>query len=103
MADVILRLAERIDKMPRTNETCGQGENTIVYLHYFAGTVDAWITEKDVQLPGESGDQIQAFGKITLFGDNPEWGYISIAELIENGVELDLYWEPVKVNEKIPE
>lgn len=74
------------------------------------GGVDAWIVERDVgengtEAPGAGeGDQHQhqAYGKITLFGggwEEAEWGYISIVELIQNGVELDLYWEPKPVKE----
>lgn len=89
-------LKTRIETMPKTGETDDQGDEAIVYLHYFKGSVDAWITEKDIQLPGENGNQIQAFGKICLTGsrEDSEWGYISVEELIQNGVELDLYWTP---------
>jgi len=48
----------------------------------------------------ESGDpaQHQAFGLASM-GDDPELGYISICELIELGVELDLYFTPVPIGE----
>ncbi|MFA5352688.1 MAG: hypothetical protein WC291_00500 [Thermodesulfovibrionales bacterium] len=50
-----------------------------------------------------SGDerQYQAFGLITLTGDpeDAELGYINIQELIEAGVELDLYWLPRKLRD----
>jgi hypothetical protein len=48
------------------------------------------------------GPQLQAFGKITICGggwEEAEWGYISIQELIENGIELDFYWEAKTVKE----
>ena len=99
-------LADRIGKMPRTYETDGQGKCAVVHLHYFAGPVDAWITERDMGdqpkrfAPPET-PQLQAFGLITLTGDksDAEFGYISIEELIENNVELDLHWEPKPLSE----
>ena len=89
-AKMLNDLAERIDKMPKTYEQDGKGENAIVYLHYFAGGAQNWwITEKDM----EDG-VTQAFGKADLFGDGGELGYISITELTENRTEIDLYWTP---------
>ena len=77
----------------------------MVHLHYFGGSVDAWIVERDMgdsKYQDEIGPQYQAFGPITLYGESirdSEWGYISIQELIENGIELDLYWTPKAVKE----
>jgi hypothetical protein len=46
-------------------------------------------------------EQLQAFGYACLNGDteNAELGYISIEELTENGVELDLYYKPEKLGD----
>lgn len=72
---------------------------------YIGGSVDAWIVERDVgdsKYQAEIDPQHQAFGPITLRGESigeSEWGYISIQELIDNGVELDLYWTPKPVRE----
>jgi hypothetical protein len=100
IAEIILRVAGVIETMPKTYETDGQGGEAVVHLHYFRGSIDAWITEKD---RGDGGDmsQHQAFGKVSLGGgvDNAELGYVSISELIENNVELDLYWEPKTLGE----
>ena len=99
-AELILRNAEVIKTMPKTYEQDGKGMDAVVYLHYFRGSVDSWITEKDM---GDGTDelQLQAFGMTTLTGskENAEMGYISIEELIENHVELDLYWEPKTIKE----
>jgi hypothetical protein len=94
-------LRQRIELMPKTYETDGMGSDAIVQLHYFGGLVDAWIIEKDVGNGPDDTRQIQAFGKITLIGDEEdgELGYISIEELIENGIELDLYWMPIMLKE----
>jgi hypothetical protein len=37
-------------------------------------------------------EQLQAFGLACMF--EKELGYISIAELLRNGAELDLHFEP---------
>jgi len=65
------------------------GDQAVVWLHYFSPSADWYITERD-----SSEEQHSAFGLADLYGDGGELGYISIAELIANGVELDLHWNP---------
>ena len=89
-------LARIVSTMPKTYETDGQGDKAVAHLHYFAGGSDFYITEKDKgdgrdEVPGQ---QHQAFGLSDVFGDGGELGYVSIAELIQHKVELDLYWTP---------
>lgn len=100
-ANLLIDLGARIDAMPGPYGQDGKGEDAIVYLHYFRGSADAWITEKDA-MPGEHEvEQEQAFGKVNLFGTGigeAELGYVSIRELIEHGVELDLYWDPKPIH-----
>jgi len=86
---LFVELAERINTMPKTYEQDGKGDEAIVYLHYFRGNMDWYITEKDM-----GDEQIQAFGLADLGMGFPELGYISIEELVQNGIELDLYWTP---------
>jgi hypothetical protein len=69
-------------------ETDGQGDNAVVYLHYFLNGCDWYITEKDME-----DDQLQAFGYANL-GYGGELGYISIQEIVTVGAELDLHWTP---------
>jgi len=89
------------DTMPKTYGTDGQGDEALATLHYFMGGSDWWIVEKDAGSPDdvEQGIQGQAFGYTCLNGDtqNAELGYISIEELIQYGVELDLYYTPEKI------
>ncbi len=91
-------LEQTIATMPKSYETDGQGDEAMATLHYFKNGSDWYITEKDAGSPDdeEQGVQAQAFGFACLNGDsqNAELGYISIAELIKFGVELDLYWTP---------
>ena len=87
-------LQDTITAMPKTYETDGQGENAIAYLHYFNANSDWWITEKDCE-----EDQHQAFGLVSLNGQDKELGYISIFALIKMGVELDLHWTPKTIKE----
>ena len=75
--------------MPQVYEQESLGEYAIVHLHYFTGSADWYITERDLD-----GPQHQAFGLTDLFGDGGELGYISIAELIRYGAELDLHFAP---------
>ncbi len=99
--DMISKLKETLATMPKTYETDGQGNEAIAKLHYFNGGSDWYIVERDSGSPDdeEQGIQAQAFGYACLNGDyeNAELGYISIQTLIENGVELDLYYKPEKI------
>jgi hypothetical protein len=88
--DKLVEYRDRVNSMAKTYDQQGKGDDSIVYLHYFRGGMDWYITERDK----EPGPQLQAFGYADWHDGNAEWGYISIQELIEAGVELDLYWEP---------
>lgn len=86
--DLLRDLDVMITAMPKTYEQNGKGEDAMVYLHYFVGSQDWYIMEKDTE-----SVQHQAFGFADLsYGG--ELGYISIHELTTYNVELDLYWEP---------
>ena len=93
---MVADLAQRIDAMPQTYQQDGMGDAAIVGLHYFNSGSDWYITEKDAD-----GGTAQAFGYAVLNGwdDCAELGYISIAELVAHGVELDLYWQPRTLGE----
>ena len=84
----MLRAEEATKALPLPYGTEDQGDDAIAHLHYFRGGMDAWITERD-----SSVEQHQAYGLIDL-GHGAELGYISIQELIDNNMELDLYWSP---------
>lgn len=87
----MVELAALILAMPKTYEQDGAGLNAVAHLHYFTAGGDWYITEKDIDPDGEG--QIQAFGSANL-GHGAELGYISIAELIAHGAELDLHFRP---------
>jgi len=93
---IVHRLALTVATMPATYETDGQGVRAYAHLHYFTGSADWYITERDIGHPDDQhpGEQLQAFGQADLFGDGGELGYISIKELITLGAELDLHWTP---------
>ena len=95
---MIEKLTATFETMPSTYTTDGQGDAALAVLHYFTPSCDWWIVEKDAGSPDDAvpGVQAQAFGLACLNGDteNAESGYISIAELIQHGAELDLYWTP---------
>jgi len=101
-------LCDTVRTMPKSYETDGQGMRAVARLRYFAGGRAAWlITERDAGAAGDStpGEQSQAFGHADLFGDGGELGYISIAEIIAVGGELDLFftakplWKALKLEE----
>ena len=98
--DAFIEIIDRIyatwEQMPKTYETDGQGSETIARLHFFVGSCDWWIVEKDADT--DHAGQVQAFG-IADLGMGPEAGYISIPELLENGAELDLYFTPKRMGE----
>ena len=88
-------LINLLETMPKVYEQDGKGDQAIVYLHYFTGSMDWYITERDTSV-----EQLQAFGYANLGDDqSAEMGYISIEELIRNGVELDLYWTPTTLEQ----
>ena len=105
-ADLLTKLMWCIKSAPVTYNTEDvETADKVLQLHYFKGGIDAWIVERDVGDTADQngeGEQHQAFGKITVMGggwEEAEWGYISIADLIANGVELDLHWDAKTVKE----
>ena len=90
--DKLVEMAEIVSTMPVTYGQDGLGDQAIAYLHYFRSGMDFYITEKDSDPDGEG--QTQAYGSASL-GYGAELGYISIKELTENNIELDLYFHPV--------
>lgn len=87
-----VELADRIKSMPVTYKQDGKGNQATAHIHYFNHAFDWYITEKDIEQ-----EQRQAFGLADM--GSPEIGYISIIELIQNGAELDLYFEPKTLEE----
>ena len=107
--DIARILSGIIQNMPASYETESiDTPDKIVYLHYFHGGSDWYIIEKDKGNPEDDaeaglivGGQYQAFGYVILNGDtqNSEWGNVNIQELIENDVEIDFHFEPIKFSE----
>ena len=93
----------KLAKIPRLYATENVPlQDKIIYLHFFIGACDWYISEFD-------GQDI-FWGFAILGGDfqNAEWGYISFSELKEinvHGVEIDcdLYWQirPAREVDKI--
>jgi hypothetical protein len=93
--DKVCELRDLVAGMPKIYEQEGKGDSAIIHLHYFIGNCNWYITEKDSEK-----EQQQAFGLADL-GYGPEYGYISIEELLENGVELDFYYRPRTIAEQM--
>ena len=85
--DKIDAMVKVVQTMPVTYQQDNLGDEAVVHLHYFSGAADWFITEKDID-----GGIDQAFGFAELGFGHGELGYISIRELVANGVELDLHW-----------
>jgi hypothetical protein len=108
--EMLIALHGHIQRMPITYESRRETDDPLVYLHYFSGSFDWWILEKDADDPDDAENstpsQSQAYGFVNL-GDpqNAECGYISLPEILSSSrVELDLYWQPIplsKVKEKL--
>lgn len=99
--EILENLYKMISEMPVNYEQDGLGDHKVVFLHYFIGGSDWYITEKDKGDP-ENNDfsQLQAYGFAILNGDSEmaESGYIPIdteegLTAIE-GMQLDLFFTP---------
>lgn len=98
VAESVSSIDEIIESMPVTYEQDGKGKKAIAYLHYFTGSNDYFITEKDKGSVNEDGSrddrQVQAFGYVRA-GGYPELGYISIEELKSHPeVQMDFHFKP---------
>ena len=60
----------------------------VAHMHYFNSYSDFYICEIE-------GDR--AFGQVDL-GNGPELGYISMSEMLQNKLELDLYFDPTPLS-----
>jgi hypothetical protein len=91
----VLGVYNTFKTMPKTYET-EKVKDKIVHLHYFIGSWDWYVFEKDV----EEEEQIQAFGFVTSnICPEGEMGYVNIQEVTQAGGELDLYWTPKPLSE----
>ncbi len=89
-------MADTVATMPEIYGQDGLGDQAVVHLHYFVGSCDFHVTERDSDPDGEG--QVQAFGLADL-GYGGELGYISIKEILSCGAELDLHWAPKTLEE----
>lgn len=99
-------LADIVAAMPSTYQTDGQGLAAIAGLHYFGGSYDCYLVEKDQGAPGDAPEdfQSQAFGycRFAHLTDRFEAGYVSLPELFATGtIELDFHFEPTPVGQAI--
>ena len=92
---MIENIKEAYENIPPIYGQDGKGKNAVVWMHYFAGGSDWYITELDKK-------ENRAFGYVILNGDveMSELGYISIDELTSyDVVNLDLYWSVQTLNQ----
>lgn len=86
---LLAELAQAVNNTPLTYSQEELGDQAVVHLHYFVGSCDWFITERDSEV-----EQLQAFGLADLGMGYPEVGYINLKEILAAGAELDFYWEP---------
>ena len=91
---MLVGFAERVAEMPPYGAQDGMGGQATAYLRYFGGAGTFFITER--QDGKVDACQHQAFGWCS--GSGGEFGAVSIQELIDHGMELDLYFEPCPLN-----
>lgn len=92
--EAVDRIYSTIEVMPKTYEQDGKEDQATAYLHYFTSNGDFYITEKDID-----DGVTQVFGLSSIGDFYPELGYISITELVKNGAEIDLHFEPKTLSE----
>ena len=102
--ELVERAVEMVKNTPLTYQSAEETNEKVVGLHYFNGSIDVWIVERDVgdTLDGNGcGVQHQAYGRASFSGgwEGGEWGYISLAEHMQHDLEMDLYWEPKTVGQ----
>jgi hypothetical protein len=86
-AEKMVEIRATIEEMPKLYATDGMGDDAPVALHYFKSGMDWFITENE---DPENGIM---FGFACLGDrDMAELGSIGVAELTDNNVELDFYW-----------
>ena len=92
--DYFENLIEGYREIPTLYEQDEKGKNAVVYLHYFSGGSDWYITELDKE-------NNEGFGFVVLNEDtqNAEFGYINMNELANSKIDLDLYWSFKTLNE----
>lgn len=89
-ADTVIRLTRLVEVMPKLYSTEKLGDDAPVSLHYFAGNAHWYLIEREIR----AGQPDSVFCYASLWGDEYEYGYVDMAELLKNGAELDFHFEP---------
>lgn len=100
--EILERLAGIVESMPVTYGQDGKGDDAIVYLHYFHGPYDGYITEKDAEEAEDPAEaQWQAHGYVHWAQNGPHlsMGYICLPEIFGSNAELDFHFTPCTVRE----
>jgi hypothetical protein len=95
IAGIIRAAWDAFQKLPKAYETQDLTD-PVVYLHYFIGSWDWYITENATE---GSGEDVEAFGLVkSECCPEGELGYINIPEITCAGAELDLYFTPAPLS-----
>ncbi len=97
--DKFVELAKIIDDMPATFEQTGTSLDSVVYLHYANGDKNWYVTGKDALGDGTSA----VYGHKGLGQGISTMPFrIDINELVKNGAELDLHFDPMSLSQCVP-
>ncbi len=101
-AEKFEELATLIESMPVTYGQDGKGDDAICYLHYFGGSYDGYLTEKDMEEsedPAEAQWQAHGFVHWEHMSGDASLGYICLPEIFKSNMELDFHFEPTPLRE----
>lgn len=96
--DILSQLEKQVKTLPKIGRQESLGAEAIVYLHYFYGGSDWYITEWDGK------DKTFGFAILNDDIEMGELGYMSVQELTNTvtrygSVELDFHWRPKTLKE----
>ncbi len=103
--DKMIELAALVKTIPVTFEG-REAEDPICHLHYFGGSYDGYLIEKDIGDPEEPEDTSQhqawGWGRFNHMPDGAETGYMSLPEMFSSPIiELDFHFEPTPLSKII--
>lgn len=96
-ADTLENLGQNLQKIPALYAQDGKGFDAIVYAHYFAGSTDIFVTERE-------DDELFTYTILNGDCECAEFGHQILSELKSIGVlNLDFHWEQKTLRQALKE
>jgi hypothetical protein len=96
----VQKIYDTLSKMPKTYEL-NDVKIKPIGLKLFVSSMTWYVVEADAGSPEDEfeGTQRQAFGYVVneSYPECSEWGYIDIDEVVQNGAEMDLYFDDMYI------